>query len=177
MSPVVAWLQSGYGVADAGLPLVADFALALAVLVLVLAFALVLAFVLAEAPFRLFAFALPPAFDCGRACVRRGFPALAPLATARARCPAGELSTPEATVQFQNQGEAEETDVVVSVTAGDAAPLTVTVPSISPGATESVTIPLTPTPSGLITLEIEVQGVPGEQVLENNVASYQVDFG
>lgn len=85
--------------------------------------------------------------------------------------------TPEITVQFQNQGEAEENDVTVSVTVGDQAPLTGTVPSILPGVTEAVTIPITPTPTGPQTVEIEVEPVPGELVLENNVATYEVDFG
>ncbi len=85
--------------------------------------------------------------------------------------------TPEISVQFQNQGDADESDVVITVTVGDAAPLTKTVPSIASGATETVTIPLTPTPTGPTTIEVEVKAVPGEQALENNSASYSVDFG
>ncbi len=39
-----------------------------------------------------------------------------------------------------------------------------------------MTIPLTPTPSGEATLEVKVDTVPGEQVSENNEASYTVAF-
>ena len=85
--------------------------------------------------------------------------------------------TPELTVEVQNQGEAEESDLEVSVTVGDAAALTSTIPTIAAGETQTVTIPLTPTPSGPATVEVEVAAVPGEQVLENNTGTYEVDFG
>jgi hypothetical protein len=39
-----------------------------------------------------------------------------------------------------------------------------------------VSIPLTPAPSGQATLEVDVQTVPGEQVADNNKASYTVEF-
>ena len=39
-----------------------------------------------------------------------------------------------------------------------------------------MTIPLTPAPSGEVTLEVKVEPVPGEQVSENNEASYTVIF-
>ncbi len=39
-----------------------------------------------------------------------------------------------------------------------------------------MTIPLTPTPSGETTLDVEVETVDGEQVSENNEASYTVLF-
>ncbi len=39
-----------------------------------------------------------------------------------------------------------------------------------------MTIPLTPAPSGQVTLDVDVQPVPGEQVSSNNKASYTVDF-
>ena len=48
--------------------------------------------------------------------------------------------------------------------------------SIAAGETSSVSIPLTPAPSGEVTLEVEVETVPGEQVSENNEASYTVVF-
>ena len=44
--------------------------------------------------------------------------------------------------------------------------------SIGAGETETVTIPLTPAPKGDVTLEVEAEPVPGEQVTENNEASY-----
>ncbi len=37
-------------------------------------------------------------------------------------------------------------------------------------------IPLTPAPSGEATLEVDVEKVPGEEVDENNKASYTVTF-
>ena len=48
--------------------------------------------------------------------------------------------------------------------------------SIGPGETATVSIPLTPAPQGSVTLEVEVQPVAGEQVSDNNVASYPVTF-
>jgi subtilase family serine protease len=48
--------------------------------------------------------------------------------------------------------------------------------SIEAGETETVTIPLTPAPSGQVTLEVDVQPVPGEQVADNNRASYTVNL-
>lgn len=85
--------------------------------------------------------------------------------------------TPELTVQVQNQGEAEERDLAVTVSIGEGGPLTGSIPSIAAGVTESVTIPLTPTPSGATTISVEIAAVPGEQFLENNSATYEVDFG
>ena len=40
------------------------------------------------------------------------------------------------------------------------------------GETGTALIPLTPTPSGEVTLEVEVEAVPGENVTENNEATY-----
>lgn len=85
--------------------------------------------------------------------------------------------TPELTVQVQNQGEAEETDIGVTITLGDGNSLTGSIPAIAAATTESVTIPLTPTPTGATTVTVEIQAVPGEQFLENNTATYEVDFG
>ena len=45
------------------------------------------------------------------------------------------------------------------------------------GRPRVVTIPLTPAPKGTVTLEVNVEPVPGEQVTENNEASYTVEFG
>ena len=38
------------------------------------------------------------------------------------------------------------------------------------------TIPLTPAPQGSVTLDVEVQPVAGEEVSDNNDASYTVTF-
>jgi hypothetical protein len=81
----------------------------------------------------------------------------------------------EVEVQVQNQGESTENGITVSVTV-DGQTLTGEIGSIEAGATETVTIPLTPTPKGEVTLEIDAEPVPGEEVSENNEASYTVVF-
>ena len=54
--------------------------------------------------------------------------------------------------------------------------MTQDISSIAPGETQTVTIPLTPAPTGQVTLDVEVEAVPGEQVTDNNKASYTVTF-
>jgi hypothetical protein len=83
--------------------------------------------------------------------------------------------TPEVEVQVQNQGDSTENGVTVSVTV-DGNPLSGTISSIAAGETETALIPLTPAPTGEVTLEVDVATVPGEQVSENNKASYTVAF-
>jgi len=83
--------------------------------------------------------------------------------------------TPEVEVEVQNQGESTENGVTVSVTV-DGKTLVGDISSIEAGATETVVIPLTPAPQGEATLEVEVEPVPGEEVSENNEASYTVVF-
>ncbi len=86
---------------------------------------------------------------------------------------AGE--TPEVEVQVQNQGESTENGITVSVTVNGNT-LTGQISSIEAGATETATIPLTPAPKGEATLEVEAEPVPGEEVSENNEATYTVLF-
>jgi hypothetical protein len=83
--------------------------------------------------------------------------------------------TPEVEVEVQNQGESTENGVTVSVTVNGET-LQQDINSIEAGATETVTIPLTPAPKGEVTLEVEAEPVPGEEVSENNEASYTVVF-
>jgi hypothetical protein len=83
--------------------------------------------------------------------------------------------TPEVEVAVQNQGESTENGVTVSVSV-DGRVLEQDISSIAPGDTQSVTIPLTPAPSGQVSLDVNVQPVPGEQVSSNNEASYIVVF-
>jgi hypothetical protein len=83
--------------------------------------------------------------------------------------------TPEVEVEVQNQGESTENGVTVSVTVNGET-LQQDISSIEAGATETVTIPLTPAPKGEVTLEVEAEPVPGEEVSENNEASYTVVF-
>jgi hypothetical protein len=84
--------------------------------------------------------------------------------------------TPEVEVQVQNQGESTENGVTVSVTVSGGNTLQGTIDSIGAGETSTVSIPLTPAPSGEANLEVDVETVPGEQVSENNKASYTVAF-
>jgi CARDB protein len=84
--------------------------------------------------------------------------------------------TPEVEVEVQNQGESTENGVTVSVTVSGGSTLQEDISTIEAGATETVTIPLTPAPKGEVTLEVVVEPVPGEQVTENNEATYTVVF-
>lgn len=97
------------------------------------------------------------------------------LAPESAAAVAGE-GTPEVEVQVQNQGESTENGITVSVTVNGGRPLQGSISSVAAGETATVTIPLTPAPTGKVTLEVDVQTVPGEQVSENNKASYTVEF-
>jgi CARDB len=84
--------------------------------------------------------------------------------------------TPEVEVQVQNQGESTENGVTVSVKVNGGGAVQGQINSIEAGATETVTIPLTPAPKGETTLEVEAEPVPGEQLTENNEATYTVVF-
>jgi hypothetical protein len=84
--------------------------------------------------------------------------------------------TPEVEVQVQNQGESTENGISVSVSVSGGSTLSGTISSIAAGETETALIPLTPAPSGEVTLEVDVATVPGEQVSTNNKASYTVAF-
>jgi hypothetical protein len=83
---------------------------------------------------------------------------------------------PELDVQVQNQGDSDESGVTVSVTVNSQEPIEQQISSIGPGETQTVTIPLTPAPKGQTTIDVEVKPVPGEQVSDNNSASYDVTF-
>ncbi len=83
--------------------------------------------------------------------------------------------TAEVEVEVENQGESTENGVGVSVSVGGTE-LEGSIESIGAGETASVSIPLTPTPKGEVTLEVKVDTVPGEQISENNEASYTVVF-
>jgi hypothetical protein len=83
--------------------------------------------------------------------------------------------TVEVEVTVENQGESTENGVNVTVSAGGIE-VQESIESIGAGEAETVSIPLTPTPKGEVTLEVKVDTVPGEQVSENNEASYTVLF-
>jgi CARDB protein len=88
----------------------------------------------------------------------------------------GAEETVEVEVQVQNQGESTENGVGVSVSVDGANTLEETLSAINAGEIATATILLTPPPSGTVTLEVAVDTVPGEQVSENNEASYTVSF-
>jgi len=77
----------------------------------------------------------------------------------------------EVEVAVQNQGESTENGVGVAV-AFEGTTVKGEVDEIPVGETGTATILLTPTPSGEVTLEVEVEPVPGESITENNEASY-----
>lgn len=84
-------------------------------------------------------------------------------------------------VNVQNQGENDETNVVVTYTitgAGSPIEQKKTIPAISAGETVKVTLPLTKIPAAGASakLEVEVKKVPGEQNLDNNSQSFDVTF-
>ncbi|MFY9488207.1 MAG: CARDB domain-containing protein [Solirubrobacterales bacterium] len=84
-------------------------------------------------------------------------------------------------VDVTNQGENDETEVVVTVTisgAGPRIPLRDTIAKIAAGETKKVTIPLTRTPAAgsTATLKVDVRRVPGEENTDNNSQSFSVKF-
>ncbi|HEX6456457.1 MAG TPA: CARDB domain-containing protein [Solirubrobacterales bacterium] len=75
----------------------------------------------------------------------------------------------EATVE--NQGESTENGVTIAVTVNGNT-LTGEIAEVGAGETATATIPLTPTPKGEVTLEVEAEPVAGETITENNVATF-----
>ena len=83
--------------------------------------------------------------------------------------------TPEVEVSVENQGESTENGIGVTVSF-EGSEVEESIETLEAGETGSVTIPLVPVPTGEVTLEVKVDTVPGEQVSENNEASYTVVF-
>lgn len=83
--------------------------------------------------------------------------------------------TPEVEVTVQNQGESTENGITVVVIA-NGKETTQEIATLEAGAEGTAIVPLTPAPRGETTLEVEVEPVPGEQVTENNEATYTVNF-
>ena len=77
----------------------------------------------------------------------------------------------EVEVTVQNQGESTENGVTVSVTV-EGNTLQGEIDEIAAGEEATATIPLTPTPKGEVTLEVEAEPVAGETLSENNEATY-----
>jgi hypothetical protein len=82
----------------------------------------------------------------------------------------GEESV-EVEVQVENQGESTESGISVAVTV-EGNTLKGEIDEIAVGEVGTATIPLTPAPTGEVTLEVEVEAVAGESATENNEASY-----
>jgi hypothetical protein len=84
----------------------------------------------------------------------------------------------ELDIGVTNSGDSDETGIIVNVTLGGSS-LTGQLQSLSAGQSGTVKIPLTskPTPGTQTTLEVVVRPVPGEQLTDNNTATYTVVFG
>jgi hypothetical protein len=84
----------------------------------------------------------------------------------------------ELEVQVQDQGDSEESDIPVTVEIDGSEVGEATIDTIQAGETQTVTVPLDPAPEAgeTVTLEVFVEPVPGEQVSDNNEASYEVTF-
>lgn len=83
--------------------------------------------------------------------------------------------TPEVEATVQNQGESTESGVTVNVTV-NGKEISQSIEELEAGAEGTAVIPLTPTPKGETTLEVEAEPVPGEHLTENNEATYTVLF-
>lgn len=96
--------------------------------------------------------------------------------------PDGETAAPadsaELDVEVQNQGESEETDIGVSFEADNGASGEGTIDSIQPQRTATATIPIEPPPTAgeSVTLTVTAEEVAGEEIGDNNVASYDVTW-
>jgi hypothetical protein len=89
--------------------------------------------------------------------------------------------SPELSIDVQNQGDSEESDIVVSFSLSGGAETIedeATVPQIAAGSTETVRIPIQPEPptGETLTLEVTVQPVPGEEIEDNNTSTYELTF-
>lgn len=74
-------------------------------------------------------------------------------------------------VGVRNPLESTESGINVSVTY-EGNTVQGEISELGPGETATAEIPLTPAPSGEVTIEVEVEPVPGEEVVENNEAAY-----
>jgi hypothetical protein len=90
-------------------------------------------------------------------------------------------ASPTFTVQVENSGEATETNVKVDVTVtagGKQFKASHAIEKTEPGKTVSVDIPVTGVPLGSAAkIEVNIEGVPGENDLENNKQTYLAVFG
>jgi hypothetical protein len=77
----------------------------------------------------------------------------------------------ELEVQVQNQGESTENGVTVAVTV-EGNTIKGEIDELPVGEVGTAIIPLTPTPSGEVSLEVEVEAVAGEHLTENNEGTF-----
>jgi hypothetical protein len=89
--------------------------------------------------------------------------------------------TPELEVQVQNQGDSEEADIPVTVTVSggtESIEAEGTIDRVAPGEIATLTIPLEPPPpqGEQVSVDVSVTPVPGEEVADNNEATYEVTF-
>jgi hypothetical protein len=89
--------------------------------------------------------------------------------------------SPTFTVQVENSGESPETNVKVDATvtaAGKQFKASHVIEKTEPGKTVNVDIPVTGIPVGVASkIEINIEGVPGENDLENNKGTFLAIFG
>jgi hypothetical protein len=89
--------------------------------------------------------------------------------------------SPTFTVQVENSGESPETNVKVDATvtaAGKQFKASHVIEKTEPGKTVNVDIPVTGIPVGVASkIEINIEGVPGENDLENNKGTFLAVFG
>jgi CARDB len=85
-------------------------------------------------------------------------------------------SPEEVELSVQNQGDSEESDIPVTVEIDGSEAGEATIDTIDAGETQTVTVPLDPAPEAgeTVTLDVFVEPVTGEQVSDNNEASYEV---
>jgi hypothetical protein len=89
--------------------------------------------------------------------------------------------TPELQIEVQNQGDSEEIDILVNFElSGGTQPVEgeLTIPRLDSQGIETAALPIDPEPdTGVpLTLEVTTLPVPGEQVVDNNTATYTVTF-
>jgi hypothetical protein len=92
----------------------------------------------------------------------------------------GGGSSPTFTVQVENSGESPETNVKVDVNvtaAGKQLKDSHVIEKTEPGKTVSVDVPVTGVPLGVASkIEMKIEGVPGENDLENNKGTFLAIF-
>ena len=81
-------------------------------------------------------------------------------------------------VQVENQGDSTESDILVTAEADGSDAGEATIDTVESGAIETAEIPLdfTPSPGDTVSLDVTVTPVPGEEVADNNEASFDVTF-